>query len=62
MSKNKILLAALGGAIGAALLANYLGTEKGKKLLSSSSGILKDLADRAIEYAKNRTNVMASEE
>ncbi len=53
MSKNNIILAALGGAVVAAVVANYLGTEKGKQTLNSASDLLKDLAGKATEYAKN---------
>ena len=50
---NTILLAALGGAAIAAVLANYLMTEKGREFLNSASGTLKDLSGKASEYAKN---------
>ena len=53
MSRNNIILAALGGAAAAALIANFLGTEKGKQLLNTSSETLKDLASKATDYAKN---------
>lgn len=53
MSKNNIILAALGGAAVAAVLANYLGTEKGKETLNAASGVLKDLTGKATEFAKN---------
>lgn len=53
MSRNNIILAALGGAAAAAVLANYLGTEKGKQMLNSASGALKDLTNKATEFAKN---------
>ncbi len=53
MSKNNLIIAALGGAVVAAVVANYLGTEKGKQLLNSASGLLTDLAGKATEYAKN---------
>ena len=52
MSTRNILLAAIGGAAAAAVLTNYLGTEKGKQLLSDASGTLKDLAGKAAEFAK----------
>lgn len=44
---NNILLAALGGAAVGALVANYLGTEKGQQLLESASTTLKDLSGKA---------------
>jgi hypothetical protein len=50
---NNILLAALGGAAVAALLANYLSTEKGREFLNTASTTLKDLSGKATEYAKN---------
>ena len=49
---NNILLAALGGAAIGALVASYLGTEKGKQLVHSASGKIKDLSEKATEYAK----------
>jgi hypothetical protein len=63
MSRNNVILAALGGAAAAALIANYLGTEKGKQLLNTASGTLKDLTDKATEFAKsNLTSLKASKE
>lgn len=54
MSKgNTILLAALGGAIVAGLIANFLSSEQGKQLLSSASDTLKDVSAQAKEIAKN---------
>lgn len=50
---SNILLAALGGAAVAALVANYLSTERGKELLNSASNTLKDVSSKATEYAKN---------
>lgn len=49
---NTIFLAALGGAVLGALVANYLTTERGQQLLNSASQSLKDLGGRATEYAK----------
>jgi hypothetical protein len=49
---NSILLAALGGAAVAALLANYLSTEKGRELLHTATETLKDLSGKATEMAK----------
>ena len=46
---NTVLLAALGGAVVAGLIANYLGTEQGKQLLSSASDTLKDVSAQAKE-------------
>lgn len=54
MSKgNTILLAALGGAAVAAIIANFLSTEKGKEFLNSASETIKDLSGKATEYARN---------
>jgi hypothetical protein len=50
---NTILIAAIGGAVVAGLLANYLTTEQGKQLLSSASDTLKDVSAQAKEIAKN---------
>ena len=58
---NAILLAALGGAVVAALIANYLGTERGKELLSSASDTLKDLGGKATELAKNNLGEVLEE-
>jgi hypothetical protein len=58
MSRNNVILAALGGAAAAALLVNYLGTEKGKQLLSTASGALKDLTGKATEFAKNNLSTL----
>lgn len=52
---NNILLAALGGAALAALIANYLTTERGRQFLDSAASTLKDLSGKATEYA--RTNL-----
>lgn len=58
---NTILLAAVGGAAIAAVLANYLMTEKGRELLNSASGTLKDLSGKASEYAKNNLSEVLEE-
>lgn len=56
MSKaNSILIAAIGGAVLAALIANYLTTEKGRQMLNSALDTLKDVSGKATEYAK--TNI-----
>jgi hypothetical protein len=60
MSRNNLILAALGGAAAAALITNYLGTEKGKQMLESASGTLKDLTTRATEFAKNNLGSTSS--
>jgi hypothetical protein len=62
MSKtNGILLAALGGAALAALIANYLSTEKGKQLLSAASDTLQDITTKATDFAKNNLGDIVSE-
>ena len=58
---NSIILAAVGGAILAALIANYLTTEKGKQLLNSALDSLKDISGRAIEYAKTNVSEIVRE-
>jgi hypothetical protein len=58
---NTILIAALGGAALAAVLANYLMTEKGRELLHSASGTLKDLSGKASEYAKTNLGEVLEE-
>ncbi|HEX8037617.1 MAG TPA: hypothetical protein VF490_00640 [Chryseosolibacter sp.] len=52
---NSILLAAIGGAVLAALIANYLTTERGRQMLNSALDALKDVSGKATEYAK--TNI-----
>jgi hypothetical protein len=50
---NTIILAALGGAAVAAVLANFLTTAKGKELLDTAADVIKELPQKATEYAKN---------
>jgi hypothetical protein len=50
---NTVLLAALGGAVVAGLIANYLGTEQGRQLLSTASDTLRDVSGKAKEIARN---------
>lgn len=50
---SNIMLAAVAGAVLAALIANYLSTEKGRQFLNSAADTLKDLSDQATEFAKN---------
>jgi hypothetical protein len=54
---NKTFLIALGGAAAAVVLYRYLGTAKGKELLSSASGVVKDLTSKATEYAKKTPGI-----
>jgi hypothetical protein len=62
MSKTSgILLAALGGAALAAVIANYLGTEKGKQLLNAASDTLSDITTKATDFAKNNLGDIVSE-
>lgn len=58
---NSILLAALGGAAVAAIVANYLTTDKGRELLNNASSTLKDISSKATEYAKNNLTEVISE-
>ena len=58
---NNILLAAVGGAILAALIANYLTTERGRQFLDSAANTLKDLSGKATEYAKNNLGEIVRE-
>lgn len=62
MSKgNNILLAAIGGAIVAALIAQYLSTEKGRQFLDAAGNTLRDLSSKATEYAKNNLSEIVRE-
>lgn len=58
---NNILLAALGGAAVGAIIASALSTEKGKQLLESASTTLKDLSDKATDYAKQNLGEVVRE-
>ncbi len=58
---STILLAALGGAALAAILANFLTTEKGREFLESATGTLKDLSGKATEYARNNLGEVLQE-
>jgi len=49
---NSILLAAVGGAILAALIARYLSTERGRQFIESAANTLKGLSGKVTEYAK----------
>ncbi|MBT1705791.1 hypothetical protein [Chryseosolibacter indicus] len=52
MNKNGILLAAVGGAAIGAAIAYFLYSDQGKEFVSSAGESLKDLTDKATEYAK----------
>ena len=58
---NNILVAAVAGAVLAALIANYLSTEKGRQFLDSAANALKDLSGKATEYAKNNISEIVRE-
>jgi gas vesicle protein len=58
---NSILLAAVAGAVLAALIANYLSTERGRQFLNSATDTLKDLSGKATEYAKNNLGEIVRE-
>jgi len=58
---NSIMLAAVAGAVLAALIANYLTTEKGRQFLDSATNTLKDLSGKATEYAKNNLSELVRE-
>lgn len=58
---NTILVAALGGAVVAGLIANYLSTEQGRQLLSTASDTLKDVGAQAKEIAKNNLSEVLDE-
>lgn len=62
MSKgSNIWVAAVAGAVLAALIANYLSTEKGKQFLASAGDSLKDLTNRATDFAKNNLGEIVRE-
>lgn len=50
---NNIFVAAVAGAVLAALIANYLSTERGRQFLNSAANSLREFGDRATEFAKN---------
>lgn len=50
---SNIMLAAVAGAVLAALIANYLSTEKGRQFLDSAANALKDLSGKVTEFAKD---------
>lgn len=62
MSKgNAIFWAAVGGAAVAALVANFLSTERGREILNSATETIKDLSGKATEYAKNNLGEVLQE-
>ncbi len=58
---NTLLLAAVGGAVLSALIANYLMSEKGRQFLDSASHTLRDLSEKATEYAKSNLGEIVRE-
>jgi hypothetical protein len=58
---NNILLAAIGGAILAALIAQYLTTERGRQFLESAVNTLKDFTGKATDYARNNLGEIVRE-
>ena len=58
---NNILVAAVAGAVLAALIANYLNTEKGRQLLDSAANSLRELTAKATDFAKNNLGEIVRE-
>lgn len=58
---TSIFLAALGGAALAAIVANYLTTEKGRQLLNTAGESLREISDRVTEIAKNTAGEVLNE-
>lgn len=58
---SNIWVAAVAGAVLAALIANYLNTEKGRRLLDSAANTLKDLSGKATDFAKNNLSELVRE-
>jgi len=56
-----IWVAAVAGAVLAALMANYLSTERGRQFLDSAANTLKDLSGKATEFAKNNLSEIVRE-
>ena len=52
---------AIAGAVLAALIANYLSTERGRQFLDSASNTLKDLSSKATDFAKNNLSELVRE-
>lgn len=51
----------MAGAVLAALIANYLTTERGRQFLESATNSLKDLSSRATEFARNNLSEIIRE-
>jgi hypothetical protein len=58
---NNILFAALGGAAVGALIASALSTEKGQQMLESASSTIKDLSNKATDYARQNLGEVVRE-
>ncbi len=58
---SNIWVAAIAGAVLAALIANYLSTERGRQFLDSASNTLKDLSSKATDFAKNNLSELVRE-
>ena len=58
---TNIMLAAVAGAVVAALVANYLSTERGRQFLDSAANSLRELTDQATEFAKNNLSEIIKE-
>lgn len=58
---TNIMLAAVAGAVVAALVANFLTTERGRQFLDSASNSLRELSDQATDFAKNNLSEIIRE-
>jgi hypothetical protein len=58
---SNIMVAAVAGAVLAALIANYLSTERGRQFLDSAANALKELSGKATEFAKNNIGEIVRE-
>jgi hypothetical protein len=61
MSTNRILLLAFAGAAIGSILYRYLNTEKGKEFLDTATDSLKDLTNKATDYAKSTLGGLTQE-
>lgn len=58
---SNIWVAAVAGAVLAAVIAKYLSTERGKQFLDTATSTLKDLSGKATEFAKSNLGDMVRE-
>ena len=58
---TNIMMAAVAGAVVAALVANFLTTEKGRQFLDSAANTLRELSDQATDFAKNNLSEIIRE-